>query len=77
MLQDLHVQLADQPVGAGKGLLRQRAGRQQIITLRLQCCAPVRDLRRTLTPQLRSDCGATSLLLVDLGRGRDRKSANP
>jgi phosphoribosylformylglycinamidine synthase len=34
--------------------------------------APVRDVRRTLTPQLRTDCGETRLLLVDFGRGRNR-----
>ena len=34
--------------------------------------APVTDVRRTLTPQLRSDCGETDLLLVDLGCGRNR-----
>ncbi len=30
------------------------------------------DVRRTLTPQLRTDCGDTRLVLVDLGGGRDR-----
>lgn len=34
--------------------------------------APVRDVRRTLTPQLRTDLGETSLLLIDLGAGRNR-----
>ncbi|MCL7462461.1 phosphoribosylformylglycinamidine synthase [Pseudomonas sp. NW5] len=34
--------------------------------------APVQDIRQTLTPQLRLDKGATELLLVDLGRGRNR-----
>ena len=34
--------------------------------------APVTDVRQTLTPQLRSDCGETDLLLVDLGFGRNR-----
>lgn len=34
--------------------------------------APVRDVRRTLTPQLRTDRGETSLLLIDLGAGRNR-----
>jgi len=34
--------------------------------------APVLDVRKTLTPQLRTDQGETVLLLVDLGRGRDR-----
>ena len=34
--------------------------------------APVRDARRTLTPQLRTDAGDTELLLLDLGGGRNR-----
>jgi phosphoribosylformylglycinamidine synthase len=34
--------------------------------------APVQDVRRTLTPQLRSDCGDTDLILIDLGKGRNR-----
>jgi len=29
--------------------------------------APVEDTRRTLTPELRSDCGDTELIMVDLG----------
>lgn len=31
--------------------------------------APVTDVRHTLTPQLRTDCGDTDLILVDLGHG--------
>jgi len=34
--------------------------------------APVLDVRKTLTPQLRTDSGETELLLFDLGRGRNR-----
>ncbi len=34
--------------------------------------APVLDVRQSLTPQLRTDAGATRLLLVDLGNGRNR-----
>ncbi len=34
--------------------------------------APVADVRRVLTPELRRDQGATELLLVDLGRGKNR-----
>src|SRR6185369_4755455 len=33
---------------------------------------PVVDVRRTLTPVLRTDLGPTSLWLVDLGAGRNR-----
>ena len=34
--------------------------------------APVADVRRILTPQLRTDVGATVLLAIDLGCGRNR-----
>jgi phosphoribosylformylglycinamidine synthase len=34
--------------------------------------APVRDVRRTLTPQLRADKGDTDLVLIDLGKGKNR-----
>src|SRR5690606_33910417 len=42
------------------------------ISLIVSAFAPVRDVRRTWTPQLRTDRGPTSLLLIDLGAGRDR-----
>jgi phosphoribosylformylglycinamidine synthase len=42
------------------------------LSLIISAFAPVRDVRRTLTPQLRTDCGASSLLLIDLGAGQDR-----
>jgi len=42
------------------------------ISLIISAFAPVRDVRRTLTPVLRLDRGASALLLVDLGRGRNR-----
>ncbi|MEQ6886009.1 phosphoribosylformylglycinamidine synthase [Salicola sp. Rm-C-2C1-2] len=34
--------------------------------------APVDDIRRTLTPELRTDLGATELIMIDLGEGRNR-----
>jgi len=34
--------------------------------------SPVLDVRKTLTPQLITDCGDTQLLLLDLGRGINR-----
>ncbi|MDD0844769.1 phosphoribosylformylglycinamidine synthase [Pseudomonas sp. Gutcm_11s] len=34
--------------------------------------APVQDVRKSLTPQLRLDKGETDLILVDLGRGQNR-----
>ncbi len=42
------------------------------LSLIVSAFAPVRDVRRTLTPQLRLDLGPTTLLLVDLGNGHDR-----
>jgi phosphoribosylformylglycinamidine synthase len=42
------------------------------LSLVVTACAPVGDVRRTLTPALATDAGPTALLLVDLGGGRDR-----
>ncbi|APZ44629.1 phosphoribosylformylglycinamidine synthase [Acidihalobacter ferrooxydans] len=42
------------------------------LSLVVSAFAPVSDARHVLTPQLRTDCGDTDLILVDLGRGRNR-----
>jgi phosphoribosylformylglycinamidine synthase len=42
------------------------------LSLCVSAFAPVEDARRTLTPRLRTDAGETELVLVDLGRGRNR-----
>jgi len=42
------------------------------VSLIVTAFAPVKDIRKTLTPQLRSDRGETDLLLLDLGKGRNR-----
>ena len=42
------------------------------LSLIISAYAPVRDARRTLTPQLRTDCGDSDLILIDLGKGRNR-----
>ena len=42
------------------------------LSLIISAFAPVRDVRATLTPQLRTDQGATELLLIDLGQGNNR-----
>jgi phosphoribosylformylglycinamidine synthase len=34
--------------------------------------APVQDVRKTLTPEIRMDKGETDLVLIDLGRGQNR-----
>jgi len=46
------------------------------LTLIVSAFAPVRDAGRTLTPQLRTDQGETDLILIDLGRGRNRLGAS-
>jgi len=42
------------------------------LSLVVSAFAPVEDVRGALTPQLRTDVGDTELLLIDLGRGRNR-----
>jgi phosphoribosylformylglycinamidine synthase len=51
-------------------------GEQRAVTaplsLIVSAFAPVMDVRKTLTPQLRTDKGETDLILVDLGKGANR-----
>ena len=42
------------------------------LSLVISAFAPVLDIRQTITPQLRTDEGDTSLFLIDLGRGQNR-----
>src|SRR5690606_4786653 len=42
------------------------------VSLVVTAFAPVGDVRGTLTPQLRTDCGDTALIFIDLGAGRQR-----
>jgi phosphoribosylformylglycinamidine synthase len=42
------------------------------VSLIVSAFAPVADVRKTWTPQLRTDLGATQLLLIDLGAGANR-----
>jgi len=46
------------------------------VSLIVSAFAPVTDIRRVLTPQLRTDLGETVLILIDLGRGKSRLSAS-
>jgi phosphoribosylformylglycinamidine synthase len=46
------------------------------LSLIVSAFAPVGDVRRTLTPLLRVDRGPTSLLLIDLGEGRNPLGAS-
>ncbi len=42
------------------------------LSLIVSAFAPTPDARATLTPQLRTDCGPTDLILIDLGEGNNR-----
>ncbi|MBD8531867.1 MULTISPECIES: phosphoribosylformylglycinamidine synthase [unclassified Massilia] len=46
------------------------------VSLIVSAFAPVPDVRRCLTPQLRTDVGDTVLVLIDLGRGKNRMGAS-
>jgi phosphoribosylformylglycinamidine synthase len=46
------------------------------VSLIVSSFAPVPDVRRSLTPQLRTDLGETALILIDLGRGKNRLGAS-
>ncbi|HZH03999.1 MAG TPA: phosphoribosylformylglycinamidine synthase, partial [Myxococcaceae bacterium] len=67
------------PVGKDSLSMRtawQEAGRTRRVvspvSLTVTAFAPVRDVRKTVTPQMRTDAGPSDLLLVDLGQGRNR-----
>jgi len=46
------------------------------VSLIVTSFAPVHDVRLALTPQLRTDLGDTVLILIDLGRGKNRLGAS-
>ena len=46
------------------------------VSLVVTAFATLDEVRGTLTPQLRTDCGDTALILVDLGFGRNRLAAS-
>src|SRR5205814_10425682 len=46
------------------------------LSLIVSAFAPIPDLCRAVTPELRFDAGATALVLVDLGRGKNRIGAS-
>jgi phosphoribosylformylglycinamidine synthase len=71
------------PVGKDSMSMRtvwEEGGRKHAVvaplSLIVSAFAPVTDVRRALTPELRSDAGETELLLVDLGRGQQRLGAS-
>lgn len=46
------------------------------VSLIVSAFAPVSDVRKVLTPQIRTDLGDTCLILIDLGRGKNRLGAS-
>ena len=46
------------------------------VSLIVSSFAPVQDVRSTLTPQIRKDLGDTVLIVIDLGRGKNRMGAS-
>lgn len=46
------------------------------LSLVISAFSPVQDVRKTVTPQLRTDQGETQLLLIDLGQGKNRLGAS-
>jgi len=46
------------------------------MSLNITTFAPVQDVRKTVTPQLRTDLGDTELLAIDLGKGQNRVGAS-
>ena len=71
------------PVGKDSMSMRtvwEHEGEQRSMTaplsLIISAFAPVRDIRRTLIPQLRTDLGPTELILLDIGEGRNRLGAS-
>lgn len=42
------------------------------VSLNITTFAPVRDVRKTVTPQLRTDLGETEILAIDVSRGQNR-----
>jgi phosphoribosylformylglycinamidine synthase len=46
------------------------------VSLIVSSFAPVYDVRKSLTPQIRMDAGDTAIILIDLGRGKNRLGAS-
>ncbi len=70
------------PVGKDSMSMRtvwDESGEQKSVTAPMSLIitgfAPVTDIRKSLTPQLRTDKGDTQLLLIDLGEGKNRLGA--
>ncbi|HEY7804901.1 MAG TPA: phosphoribosylformylglycinamidine synthase, partial [Orrella sp.] len=46
------------------------------VSLIVSAFAPVADVKKTITPQLRTDLGPTTLIMLDLGQGRQRMAGS-
>ncbi|MES2263476.1 MAG: phosphoribosylformylglycinamidine synthase [Pseudomonadota bacterium] len=46
------------------------------VSLIVSAFAPVHDVRKSLTPQIKTDAGDTVVILIDLGRGKNRLGAS-
>ncbi|WP_253272303.1 phosphoribosylformylglycinamidine synthase [Advenella kashmirensis] len=71
------------PVGKDSLSMRTRwdeegQGREVVapVSLVVSAFAPVTDVRKTLTPQLMTDQGETTLILLDLGQGQQRMAGS-
>ena len=63
------------PVGKDSLSMRTAWDHREVVaplSLIASAFAPVEDARATLTPRLRTDCGETELILIDLGCGKNR-----
>jgi phosphoribosylformylglycinamidine synthase len=63
------------PVGKDSLSMRTAWDHREVVaplSLIVSAFAPVEDARATLTPRLRTDCGETELILIDLGCGKNR-----
>jgi len=63
------------PVGKDSLSMRTAWGGKEVVaplSLVVSAFAPLADARAALTPRLRTDAGETELILVDLGRGKNR-----
>lgn len=67
------------PVGKDSLSMRTRWQDEEVVaplSLVISAFAPVVDVRQTLTPVLQRDQGATDLILIDLGAGKNRLGAS-
>lgn len=71
------------PVGKDSMSMRtawQQDGKEKSVTsplsLIITAFSPVVDVRKTVTPEIKTDCGPSDLILIDLGAGKNRLGAS-